>query len=75
LYITDYSDNIEALNISASSSINKLDIFSVNTATVQCVINDGASSDQAEKSFINSYYQYNGRRRFKFIALQITTTG
>ena len=75
LYITDYSDNIEALNISASGVINKLDNFSVNTATVQCVINDGASGDQAEKNFINSHYRCNGRRNFKFTALQVTTTG
>jgi len=75
LYITDYSDDIEALNISAPGGINKLDNFSVNTTTVQCVINDGASGDQAEKCFINSHYQYNSRRRFKFTALQVTTTG
>jgi len=75
LYIIDYSGNIEALNISALSGINKLDNFSVNTATVQCVINVGAPGDQAEKSFIDSHYQYNDRRRFKFTALRVTTTG
>jgi len=71
--ITDYSDNIQAVNISASSGINQLDKFSVNIATVQYVSNDEASGDRAENCFISNHYQCNGRRRF--VTLQVATTG
>jgi len=71
-YITDYSDNIQALNISASSYVNQLDKFSINIATVQYVSNNEASGDRAEKCFISNHYQCNGRRRS--VALQVTTT-
>jgi len=69
-YITDYSDNIQAVNINALSGVDQLDNFSINIATVQYVINDEASGDRAEKCFISIHY---GRRRL--VALQVTTTG
>jgi len=73
VYITDYSDNIQAVNISASSGVNQLDNFSINISTDQYVSNDEAPGDRAEKCFISNYYQCNGGRRS--IALQVTTTG
>jgi len=72
-HITDYIDNIQAVNISASSVVNQLDNFSINIATVHYVSDDEASGDRAEKCFISNHYQCNGRRRL--VALQVTTTG
>ena len=72
-YITDYSNDNQAVNISASSGVNQPDNFSINIATVQYVSNDEASGDRAEKCFISNHCQCNGRRRF--VTLQVTTTG
>ena len=69
-YITDYNDNIQAVNISASSGVNQMDNFSINIATVHYVGNDEASGDRAEKCYISNHYC-----RKRFVALQITTTG
>ena len=66
MYITDYRENIQAVNLCALSAIGQLDNCSVNTV----IGNEGASTDRAEKCSISSHcYHVNIRKR---VALQAT---
>ena len=67
------TDNVvvheEVENLCALSSVQQMD---KDNSTLQCVINDGASDDRADKCSINNHL--NGRRRSVAFQAAITTT-
>ena len=72
IYIADNNDNIQAADLSASSSIHHLENRLDDSSTLHCIINDEASDDRASKPHISSNYLFNSRRRF--VSLEATTT-
>ena len=57
-------DSHQALNLCASSGITLLEIYSFQTAAVQCNIHDGASGDKAEKCSVAGRRRITCRARF-----------